>query len=297
MQEQGRRSVKTPCKINLHLGIHAEKDKRGYHRVDSVMVPVGLYNTITVCDASELVIEHAPALDIAGEKTAVWKAATMLAAELGCEPNVSIKVENTIPDQAGLGGSSADAAATLRALAERWGIDALDSRVVAVARRVGADVSFFLHPVPSLFLNAGDVLEEAFPKIVGMPLVLVLPKTDGVSTTDAYDAFDVAPTQPKEYRRLCDLLRAGVTEAEYQQVADLLYNNLAPSAKALCPEVAEIERWLSARSDVVGAMVSGSGSCSFAICTSHESAKKIVQEAQSLHGWRAFATMTVGFDG
>ena len=54
----------------------------------------------------------------------------------GCQPNVSITVENTIPDQAGLGGSSADAAATPRALAKRWGINALDPRVVAVARRV-----------------------------------------------------------------------------------------------------------------------------------------------------------------
>ena len=66
---RGRQIVQTPCKINLHLGIHAEKDSRGYHRVDSVMVPVGLYNTITVEDAPQLIITHTPALDIAGEKT------------------------------------------------------------------------------------------------------------------------------------------------------------------------------------------------------------------------------------
>ena len=294
---RGRQIVQTPCKVNLHLGIHAEKDSRGYHRVDSVMVPVGLYNTITVEGAPQLIITHTPALDIAGEKTAVWKAATLLAAELGCQPNVSITVENTIPDQAGLGGSSADAAATLRALAKRWGTDALDPRVIAVARRVGADVSFFLHPVPSLLLGAGDTLEETFDEFAGMPIALVLPKTEGVSTTEAYNTFDAEPTQPRDYGELCALLRSGVTEETYSQVADLLYNNLATAAKTLCPEVAEIEKWLCAQAGVLGAMVSGSGSCSFAICSSHDEAARVMQEAQNLHGWRAFATKTVGFDG
>ena len=93
------------------------------------------------------------------------------------------------------------------------------------------------------------------------------------------------------------LLRSGVTEEKYSQVADLLYNNLAIAAKTLCPEVAKIEKWLCAQAGVLGAMVSGSGSCSFAICSSHDEAVRVVQEAQKLHGWRAFATKTVGFDG
>ena len=73
--------TKLPVRL-IFTGDSYRKDSRGYHRVDSVMVPVGLYNTITVEDASQLIITHTPALDIAGKKTTVWKAATMLAAEL-----------------------------------------------------------------------------------------------------------------------------------------------------------------------------------------------------------------------
>ena len=47
----GRQVVYAPCKINLHLGIHAQTDSRGYHRVDSVMMPVGLFDEVVVDDA------------------------------------------------------------------------------------------------------------------------------------------------------------------------------------------------------------------------------------------------------
>ena len=74
-------------------------------------------------------------------------------------PRVSIDVEARIPERAGLGGSSADAGATLRALAARWGVSPLDPRVIAVARRVGADVAFFLNngntTTPSEFFFKG----------------------------------------------------------------------------------------------------------------------------------------------
>ena len=50
----GARVVETPCKVNLHLGVHAQKDARGYHLVDSVMVPVALFDTVSVSEAPEL---------------------------------------------------------------------------------------------------------------------------------------------------------------------------------------------------------------------------------------------------
>ena len=115
----GRQTVQTPCKINLHLGIHSQLDERGYHRVDSVMAPVALFDTIVIEDAPALFVTHEPALSVPPQKTTVWKAACLLAEELGVEPAVSITVTARIPEKAGLGGSSADAGATLRALAER----------------------------------------------------------------------------------------------------------------------------------------------------------------------------------
>ena len=300
----GRQTIKIPCKVNLHLGIHAQKDQRGYHKVDSLMVPVALYDTVVVDNAPELTVTHEPQLCVLPERTTTWKAAVLLANKLGVSPDVSIDVQVHIPEKAGLGGSSADAAATLYLLAQRWGVDPLDPLVVEVAKAVGADVAFFLDPRPSLMLGAGDTLVETYTSTVDAPLAIVLPAETGVVTKEAYDQFDTSPIAPESYENLSALLRdagQGVAGMEptpdnvaaskqfIQQVASLLFNNLAPAAKSLKPQVAEVEEWLKAQSGVLGAQVSGSGSSSFALCESRDAADAIAAAAQA-KGWRGFST-------
>lgn len=300
----GRQTIKIPCKVNLHLGIHVQKDQRGYHKVDSLMVPVALYDTVVVDDAPELTVTHEPQLCVLPERTTTWKAAVLLANKLGISPDVSIDVQVHIPEKAGLGGSSADAAATLYLLAQRWGIDPLDSLVVEVAKAVGADVAFFLDPRPSLMLGAGDTLVETYTSTVDAPLAIVLPAETGVVTKEAYDQFDASPIAPESYENLSALLRdagqgaagmepapdnAAASKQFIQQVASLLFNNLAPAAKSLKPQVAEVEEWLKAQFGVLGAQVSGSGSSSFALCESQDTANAIVAAAQA-KGWRGFST-------
>ena len=296
----GRQIIKIPCKVNLHLGIHTQKDQRGYHKVDSLMVPVALYDTVVVDDAPELTVTHEPQLCVLPERTTTWKAAVLLANKLGVSPDVSIDVQVHIPEKAGLGGSSADAAATLYLLAQRWGIDPLDSLVVEVAKAVGADVAFFLDPRPSLMLGAGDTLVETYTSTVDAPLAIVLPAETGVVTKEAYDQFDASPIAPESYENLSALLRnagnsgaasdqATAGEQLIQQVASFLFNNLAPAAKSLKPQVAEVEEWLKAQPGVLGAQVSGSGSSSFALCESRDAADAIAATAQA-KGWRGFST-------
>ena len=296
----GRQIIQIPCKVNLHLGIHTQKDQRGYHKVDSLMVPVALYDTVVVDDAPELTVTHEPQLCVLPERTTTWKAAVLLANKLGISPDVSIDVQVHIPEKAGLGGSSADAAATLYLLAQRWGIDPLDSLVVEVAKAVGADVAFFLDPRPSLMLGAGDMLVETYTSTIDAPLAIVLPAETGVVTKEAYDQFDASPIAPESYENLSALLRnAGNSGAAsdqdtageqlIQQVASFLFNNLAPAAKSLKPQVAEVEKWLKAQPGVLGAQVSGSGSSSFALCESQDAANAIAAAAQA-KGWRGFST-------
>lgn len=281
--------ITTPCKINVYLGIHTECDERGYHRVDSLMVPVALYDTIEVTPAERLSVHHTPALEVAPEKTTVWRAATLLAEELGREPNVCIDIKTEIPERAGLGGSSADAGATLRALAELWGLEVADERVQRVARRVGADVSFFLDPRPGLFFGAGDILEKTFAA-PELPLALVMPVSEGGSTKETYAEFDRASEQPAPYDSACAALESG----DAATIAAALCNNLAPAAARLNPEIADVCAWLKVQDGVMGAQVTGSGACSFAICESAEAAQRIAAAAQTAHSWRSWATKTVG---
>ena len=300
----GRQIIQIPCKVNLHLGIHTQKDQRGYHKVDSLMVPVALYDTVVVDDAPELTVTHEPQLCVLPERTTTWKAAVLLANKLGISPDVSIDVQVHIPEKAGLGGSSADAAATLYLLAQRWGVDPLDPLVVEVAKAVGADVAFFLDPQPSLMLGAGDTLVETYASTVDAPLAIVLPAETGVVTKEAYDQFDASPIGPVSYENLSAVLRdagqgaagmepapdnAAASKQFIQQVASLLFNNLAPAAKSLKPQVAEVEEWLKVQLGVLGAQVSGSGSSSFALCKSCDAADAIAAAAQA-KGWRGFST-------
>lgn len=280
--------VRTPCKINVHLGVHTEKDSRGYHRVDSVMVPVDVYDVVRVSDAPVLEVCFSPKIGTAPEHTGVWRAAELLAAALARPPRVRIEVETHIPERAGLGGSSADAGATLRALARHWGVDAWDEKVVRVARRVGADVTFFLDPAPSLMVGAGDVLERVFPAFEA-PLALVMPRATGGSTPQAYAAFDRAPVAPADPAAMC----AALEEGDVAAVAAALANNLAPAARELCPEAGAVEDWLRARPGVLAAQITGSGTCSFALCATREAADAAAEDALTC-GWRAWSTKTVG---
>lgn len=283
----GIQVLETPCKVNLYLGVHFGRDARGYHRVDSVMVPVALFDTIEVTDAPALEVHHSPALEVAPEETTVWRAATLLARELGVEPRVRVDVRASIPERAGLGGSSADAGAVLRLLALRWGTDVLDERVIGVARRVGADVAFFLDPKPGLYRGAGDRLERTFPGFEA-PLALVMPTADGGSTPEAYVEFDHMGEALAGYKRVCEALALGDVRA----MARELRNNLAPAACSLCGEVGRAAAWLARQDGVLGSQVTGSGACSFALCESAEDADRIAAAARSC-GWRSWSTVTL----
>lgn len=283
----GIQVLETPCKVNLYLGVHFGRDARGYHRVDSVMVPVALFDTIEVTDAPTLEVRHSPALEVAPEETTVWRAATLLARELGVEPRVRIDVRASIPERAGLGGSSADAGAVLRLLALRWGTDVLDERVIGVARRVGADVAFFLDPMPGLYRGAGDRLERTFPGFEA-PLALVMPAAEGGSTHEAYAEFDRMGEAPAGYKRVCEALALG----DMRAMARELRNNLAPAACSLCGEVGRAATWLARQDGVLGAQVTGSGACSFALCESVEDTDRIAAAARS-RGWRSWSTVTL----
>lgn len=280
--------VRTPCKVNLHLGVHRGRDERGYHRVDSVMAPVALYDDVTVRESPELEVAFSPELGIAPERSGVWRAAALLAQALGREPRVRIDVVARIPERAGLGGSSADAGAALRALAELWGVDPLDGRVISVAWQIGADVAFFLDPRTALFGGAGDVLERALP-CSELPVALVMPRAEGGSTPEAYAEFDRSGEDPASPEALVRALEAGDVAA----LAGCLHNNLAPAACALCPEVGAVEAWLRGRPGVWAAQVTGSGTCSFALCESADAADCVVRAARE-RGWRAWSTKILG---
>ena len=284
----GMRLLTAPAKLNLHLGIHATLDERRYHRAESLMVALDLADEVRVEEADGLrepEVVCVPEVDVPPQQNTVYRAATALAQRVGRLPSVRITVHKHVPDQAGMGGSSSDAASVLLALADLWGLEPTDVRVVEAARSVGADVPFFLDPVPTLLGGAGDVVAEQFPRFCrSIPVVLVRPQGPGVSTKEAYAAFDERHEDPADPEPLCAVLRTGdVTPAA---LAPLLANNLDPVACRLLPAVQTVRSWLLARDGVLGGQVTGSGSCVFGICETDKDAERVAAAAREcLGGW------------
>ena len=281
--------ILAPAKLNLHLGIHPGRDERGYHRADSVMIGVGLSDIVRVRTADALTLTMSDDCGVPPERNTVFRAARALCAAFGRGEGYAIHVEKHVPSQAGLGGASSDAASALLGLCQLWDVDPLDERVVTVARSIGADVAFFLTMAPSYLTGAGDVLVETFPELGSVPVALVRPDA-GVSTVEAYRAFDEDPICPPSPEGMCAALRA----SDVNGVVEHLYNNLEPAANRLVPVTAEVRAWLDGQPGVRAALLSGSGSCVFALCESDECARRVAKDAQETRNWWANATTTVG---
>lgn len=292
-----------PVKVNLHLGIHPGRDERGYHKADSVMVALAVGDRVRVAllapdapNAAEaaqapggVLLRMSEDVGVDPAHNTAWQAAARFREVFHVAAPVLVEVTKRVPPQSGLGGSSSDAASVLLALSRLCGISGQEERVLQVARSIGADVPFFLDPRPSYLVGAGDVLQETFPELNGVPVVLVRPRA-GVSTAAAYRKFDEAPSLPASPEPMLAALRDGDPMA----VAAALHNNLQGAALALVPEDAIALAWLRRQPGVLAAQVTGSGSCVFGICETHQAASHAAAAAQDAKDWWSCATLTVG---
>lgn len=277
---------RAPAKINLYLGVHPERDERGYHRVDSVMAALDLCDVLEFEPADRLAVDIDTAPGLPNDKNSVYRAALALAEALDRKPAVHISVTKRIPLCAGLGGPSTDAACALLGLCELWGVEAAAAPLDKIARSIGADVPFFLHESPSFYVGGGDVYEEGFAPMGQLPVVLVKGEDARVSTVDAYRTFDADPVLAGPLDSLLDALRADDTSRALSRI----FNNLAPVARKLEPQVAQTLDWLRSRSGVRVADVCGSGACTFAICDSASTADLLARSARTEFGWWSAAT-------
>lgn len=278
-------TLSTPAKINLYLGVHTERDDRGYHKVDSLMAAAGLADIVTVAPAQELTVQTVPASDFPMQKNTAYRAAAAMAEHYGREANICVTIEKHIPLCAGLGGPSTDAAAVIVALAELWGVDRSDPALDDIARGIGADVPFFLHASPAFYVGGGDVLATEYPALPATPVVLVKPREASVSTIEAYRRFDENPVPADKPGAIASALRAGDAET----ACALIHNNLGVISAQMEPQIQTVLDWLRAQDGTVAVDVCGSGACSFAICDTAATASNLAASARQ-NGWWACAT-------
>jgi len=183
--------VRPPAKINLTLHVGPQRGD-GYHEVRTLM------QTVALCDALTVTARRGPfalatrSPGVPSDRTnLVWRAADVFWRAIGRdgEPrDAHIRLTKQIPPAAGLGGGSADAAATLVALNEIWDARRPRHELIRIAAELGADVPFFLFGGTALGTGRGD---ELFPvdDVKRFGVVIIKPSF-GVPTADAYRWLD-----------------------------------------------------------------------------------------------------------
>lgn len=193
------------------------------------------------------------------------KAYQMLDADFGLPP-VKIYLEKTSPVGAGLGGGSADAAYTLKMLAEMFGLDVDEQKLRDYAARLGSDCAFFVSDSPMIGEGRGEILtpydlniniveDETSARHGDYLLKIIVPEEIHVSTAEAYKG--IVPSVPEH--SLKDVLAKPVEEWK-----DLLINDFERTVFVAHPEIEAIKRSLY-DSGAEYASMSGSGSALFAL--------------------------------
>lgn len=148
-------TISAPAKLNLVLEVIGKRDD-GYHEISSLMHTVNLYDTLSFELAEDVIYFECTDLDLQTSDNLVIQAAKSMLKIGGYKIGAKIYLEKRIPSSAGLGGGSSDAAATLIALNELWGLKLKTEDLVEIAAQLGSDIPFFIHKGMALIKGRGE---------------------------------------------------------------------------------------------------------------------------------------------
>jgi len=274
----------SPCKVNLLLNILGKRPD-GFHELETVMQPVGLCDRLTFERRGATVeLSCSDATLPVDARNLVHRAATgfMRAAKAG--GGVRIHLEKKIPLAAGLGGGSGNAATTLLALNELFGQPLPDAKLNELAAALGSDVPFFLQNQPALGTGRGEKIQplEHFAALRGKAFLLIHPGF-GISTPWAYQNLARFPEALNGRPGRAAKLVAKLQSNDWPAVADGFYNSLEAPALEKYPVLALFQEFLRANGALV-ALMSGSGSTTFAIAENQAAAESLVEKFKSKFG-------------
>jgi 4-diphosphocytidyl-2-C-methyl-D-erythritol kinase len=254
--------------VNLFLEVLGKRSD-GYHEIATLMVAVDLEDRLTFtedepgpcrlfCDQPEL---------STGPDNLVRRAADLLQRQTGCQRGALIELTKQIPLEAGLAGGSSDAAATLIGLNALWQLGVPTATLAEWSTQLGSDVAFFFAGPAAWCTGRGERVERL---AMGRPLHFVLACPEfGLATADVYRGVTV-PVEPLAGTEVRQALTAG----DVDRLGQVLHNRLQTVALRLRPELATLAAQL-AEEKPAGVLMSGSGSCMFALCRSLEEAVRV----------------------
>jgi len=246
-----------PAKVNFYLEITGKRPD-GYHTLSTVFQTISLGDELTFLPARAVSLSCSdPSLPVDG-RNLVMRAALLLKGFLKEKRGAEIHLKKIVPMGAGLGGGSADAAATLKGLLKLWNRRISVPALAKLAVGLGADVPFFLKGGLCAATGIGEKLKSLKP-LPKTWMVIVWPGF-GVSTKEAYSKV-VLPFSAPPLPRSPAPLRS-------------LFNRFESLVFPDHPELPRLKRALLA-SGATGALMSGSGSAVFGLAKSGAHGAKI----------------------
>jgi 4-diphosphocytidyl-2-C-methyl-D-erythritol kinase len=238
------------AKINIALHVRRRRPD-GYHDLESLFAFAQDGDVLRVepSDALTLTISGPFAAGLeADADNLVMRAAVALRDAFGIRAGAALSLEKNLPVASGIGGGSADAAATLRMLSKLWNIDRNDRQIPEIARKLGADVPACLASETLFGDGKGDALTSvSVPPLSDTPLLLVNPGV-ALSTAQVFEGWDGMD------RGALDRNNAFAGR-----------NDLMAAATALVPEIGAILEYLEDLNGVTLTRMSGSGATCFAL--------------------------------
>jgi 4-diphosphocytidyl-2-C-methyl-D-erythritol kinase len=279
-----RLEKKSPCKVNLLLNILGKRSD-GFHELETVMQPVNFCDELSFervgngielsCSEKSLPVDS---------KNLVFRAAENFLQTAKISGGVKIHLEKKIPLAAGLGGGSSNAATTLIATNELFGSSLPLKALANIAESLGSDIPFFLQNKPALATGRGEKIQslENFPALNGKAFLLIHPGF-GISTPWAYQNLARFPEalngKTGRAKELVEKLRT----KNLAGAAGTFYNSLEAPALDKFPILKLYQEFLRGNG-ALDALMSGSGSTTFAICEKISSAEALAEKFKSKFG-------------
>jgi len=255
-----------PAKLNLYLHVVGRRDD-GYHRLDSLVAFTETADRLRAEPAPELslTVDGLFADGLKDERdNIVLKAARALAAQASVTRGAHITLIKNLPVASGIGGGSADAAASLRLLHRLWRLEAGDAILHDIAAKLGADVPVCLRGETSYMGGIGEELAPA-PALPPVGIVLVNPRVPLI-TARVFQARGGRFSEPARFDE---------TPADARALAALLAargNDLEAPAATLVPAITGVLDALRASPGCLLARLSGSGATAFGLYDSENAA-------------------------
>lgn len=259
--------IRAYAKINLTLDVTGKRPD-GYHLLRSIMCAVDIFDEVHIEPAVGISVRFDA--DIPAENTAL-RAAREFCRRTG--QGCGIAINKHIPQQAGMGGGSADAAAVLRGLNRLYGNPLLEEELFSIGVGIGADVPFCLMGGCALAEGIGELLTPL--PAPSLPLVIVK-GSGGVSTRALFSGLRLPLTARPDTASALTAIKSG----DIEQLAPLCVNALEPPAAALLPEILQNRRRLESLG--ARAFMTGSGSAVVGIFKTAEEAKAALPSLRGL---------------